>query len=270
MIESLNSGLTGLEAFQNQMDVIGNNIANSNTVGFKTSRADFASTLSDTLVSTGVNPSTIGNGVSTSEVQTLFTQGQLSQTGGPNDLAISGQGFFLVKDAGGTTYATRAGNFQLDSKGNLITATGQNVQGLTSSGAQGNIQITPPSTAAAGTTVSGYTIASNGTVTGTLSDGTTFSAGQITLQNYTNPGALVSQGSNLYTGLAAAGPVATNPAVPGTSGMGTVQSGYVEMSNVDLAGEMTNLITAQRGFEASAKVVTTSDEVLQDVIGLKR
>ena len=270
MIQSLNSGLSGLEAFQNQMAVIGNDISNSNTVGFKSSRTDFASALSQSIGTVGSNGSSIGGGVLTSDVQTLFQQGQLSQTNAPGDLAITGPGFFVVRDPGAPatspSYATRDGEFNLDSSGYIVTNSGQRVQGLaTGATSLSDIKLVPTSGSA---TPSSFTVASDGTITGTFSDGSTSSFGKIALQNFTDPQALTSQGNNLFTITTAAG--AQTAAAPGSPGLGTVQSGYVEMSNVDLAGEMASLITAQRGFEANAKIVTTSDEVLQAVIGLKR
>jgi flagellar hook protein FlgE len=125
-----------------------------------------------------------------------------------------------------------------------------------------------PATAAADATVNSWSIDQSGKVTVTLSDNTQFVRGQVLLQNYSNPGALIKQGANLYVASSAAGPLA-QPTAPGTNGVGAIQSGALEASNVDLTAEMANLITAQRAFQANARVVTTSDEILQEVDNLK-
>ncbi len=118
-------------------------------------------------------------------------------------------------------------------------------------------------------TLQSYTINTNGQITATLSDGTSGVIGQVMLQNFTNPQALVSAGNNLYSYSAAAGPL-TAPVAPNSGGLGQIQSGALESSNVDLATQMSDLITAQRAFEANAKMITTSDEILQDLVNLKR
>ena len=126
-----------------------------------------------------------------------------------------------------------------------------------------------PATAAPGATVSSYTIDSLGQINVTLSDGTTFTRAQIMLQSVQDPQALVNEAGNLYSNIANAGPLSAAVA-PGSSGLGQIQSGYVEISNVDLSQEMANLITAQRGFEANSKVVSTSDELLQTLVNMKQ
>ena len=271
---SLNTALSGLQQFQEQINVIGNNIANVNTTGFKSSRVDFEDAFSQALG--GSSPSNqVGMGVTTGAIQNNFNSGTLNITGMGSDLAISGQGFFVVKDAtDGSQYVTRDGSFQLDANGYLVTNGGQRVQGYSDAGLTtlGDLRIDAtgaPSSAAPGATVKSWSIDSSGKITVMLSDNTQFVRGQVLLQNYSNPGALIKEGANLYSASLAAGPL-SQPAPAQTQGLGVIKSGNLEMSNVDLTAEMVNLITAERAFQANAKVVTTSDEMLQDVNNLKR
>jgi flagellar hook protein FlgE len=275
MLTSLSSAVSGLDSFQQQMDVIGNNIANINTTGFKAGIVQSADSFSDTLAAATANSEQLGTGVYNEAITNNWTEGSVTSTGVTSDLAISGNGFFVVQDPSTKTqYLTQDGAFSVDPNGYLITAGGQQVMGFNNTGLStvGAIQINAsqaPSTAAPGATVSSYAIATNGDVNITLSDGTTFTAGQVTLQSVQDPQALVSQSGNLYTNQAAAGPLAAAVA-PGTSGTGTIQSGALEASNVDLSQEMANLIIAQRGFEANSKIVTTSDELLQTMVNMKQ
>jgi flagellar hook protein FlgE len=148
------------------------------------------------------------------------------------------------------------------------------LQGYSNAGLStlGNIQIDTtgmPATSSPTATMTSYTINGQGVITVNLSDGTSFTRGQVLLQNFTDPQALTSQGNNLYSNMANAGPLATLTA-PGSSSLGTIQSGALELSNVDLSSQMASLITAQRAFEANSKIITTSDELLQDVVNMKR
>jgi flagellar hook protein FlgE len=278
MLLSLESSVSALDQFQQSINVIGNNIANVNTVGFKSSESDFEDTFSQTVGSNATGPMQVGTGVATSTIATDFTQGSIVPTGVPTDMAINDpsggkSGFFLVKDpTTGAEYATRDGEFSVDSNGYLVTSSGMRVQGYTDAGLTtlGDIQINntgAPNGDASG--VASYSFSSNGTVSVELDDGTQFTRGQILLQNFTQPSQLTKVGDNLYSGLTAAGPLAA-PAAADTNGLGTIITGSLEMSNVDLAGQMTNLITTQRAYEANTKVVTTSDEILQDLINMKR
>jgi flagellar hook protein FlgE len=275
MFPSLNTAVSALQQFQNEIDVVGNNMANVNTTGFKDSTVNFADTLSQVVGVTSATISQIGTGVTTDSITSNFNTGNISSTGVASDLAISGSGFFIVRDpVSNTQYLTRAGDFQVDSSGYLVTATGLRVQGYSDAGltTMGDIQINAtgaPATAAAGATVQSYSIGQNGDLTVTLSDGTQFVRGQVLLQNATNPNALQKQGDNLYSSTTAAGVLAA-PVAPESAGLGTIESQSLEMSNVDLTTEMTNLIAAERAFESNAKIITTSDEVLQDLVNLKR
>lgn len=279
MLSSLTSAVSGLDDFQEQMDVIGNNIANVDTTGFKAGVVDFADAFSNTLQapsaasgsSNSANSVQVGTGVEITAINSNWTQGALSTTGVPSDLAISGNGFFMVQDPlTSDQFATRAGDFSVNSAGYLVTDTGEEVLGYNNSGLStiGPIKIQNPNPSSTAT-VSSYSIGGTGQITVNLSDGTTAVCGQVLLQNFQDPGQLVSVGNNLYTNMANAGPLATLTA-PGSSGLGSIQSGALELSNVDLSTEMANLITAQRAFEANSKIVTTSDEILSDVVNMKR
>jgi flagellar hook protein FlgE len=282
MLRSLTSAVSGLENFQEAMDVIGNNISNVNTTGFKSGRTTFADAFSDTLrVSSGGSGTTsgsasiqVGTGVTTTAISNNYTQGPMNRTGVPTDLAISGNGFFMVRDTiSNEQFATRAGDFRIDN-GYLVTNTGERVQGFSDAGlsVRGDIKIDTtgmPATSDPTASIVSYAIDGQGKVNVNLSDGTSFVRGQLLMQNFTDPQALMKQGSNLYSGIASAGPLA-NPSAPGTNGLGVIQSGALELSNVDLSNEMANLIIVQRAFQANSKIITTSDEMLQDLINLKR
>jgi flagellar hook protein FlgE len=270
MLSSLSSGVSGLDNYQQEMDVIGNNIANVNTTAFKAGTVDFADTFSNVLQAGGTSTPSIevGTGVGIDAIDSNWTQGTISSTGVTSNLAISGNGFFEVKDPTTTNvFATRDGTFSVDSNGYLVNATGDRVQG-TSNGTAGDIQINITGSTSTSPMTS-YAIDSSGNITVTQADGTTFTRGQVLMQNFEDPQMLTNQGNNLYSNLAAAGPLSA-AAAPGSSGLGTVQSGALETSNVDLPTEMANLITAQRAFEANSKIITTSNEVLQTVVNMKQ
>lgn len=270
MLSSLSSGVSGLENFQEQMDVIGNNIANINTTAFKAGIVNFADSLSNTVRGgTATSPSEqVGTGVMISSIDNNWATGGITNTGIQSNLAIAGNGFFQVKDpVSGDSYVTQDGTFTVNSSGYLVTANGDYVQGTLASGSTGNLQITPPS----GKSLSSYAIDSQGNITMNLSDGTTASAGQVMLVSVADPQMLVSEGNNLYSNQAAAnGGTAPTLTAPGSSGLGSLTAGAVESSNVDLSNEMANLITAQRAFEANSKIITTGNEVLQTLVQLKQ
>jgi flagellar hook protein FlgE len=284
MIGSLQTGVSGLQHFQEDLEVIGNNIANVNTTGYKSATMQFADTFSQTFGNTGSGSAMqVGTGVASASVESEYTQGTFNPTGIKTNLAISGNGFFVVKDASsGVNFVTRDGGFKLNENGYLVSATGYRVQGYTgtapfsSSSTIGDLQITSASAIAAlnnttspAPTLVDYSIDSAGQINASLSDGTIGVIGQVVLQNFANPQALQKQGNNLFFYTTAAGPLSA-PAAPTSAGLGLIQSGALESSNVDLANQMAAMITAQRAFEANAKIVTTSDEVLQTLVNLKR
>jgi flagellar hook protein FlgE len=271
MLLSLDSGISALGQFQQKLNVIANNIANVETVGYKSASINFADTLSQTL--SGPSPAgtmQIGTGIHTASITNEFTQGATTSTGSPSDLMINGGGFFMVKDSStGNSYVTRDGHFAVDSSGYLINSSGMRVQGYTDGtlSSVGDIQITN-NTGSAGK-VESYSFGTDGKITVKLSDSPNpITRGQILLQDFTSPQQLLKVGNNLYSGLSLAGPLAA-PVAPGSSGLGEVNPG-LEMSNVDLAHELTSLITTQRAYEANSKVITTSDEILQTLVNLKR
>ncbi len=275
LIGSLTSGVSAMSSFSTDLNVIGNNIANVNTVGFKDSKANFADSFSNTLHGNVQ----IGIGVQVSGVTQNFTQGALSTTGVPSDLGISGNGFFVVSNpVDSQQYVTRAGNFSVDSSGYLTTSQGYRVQGLTggtSSAAPssvGDIKLGTPPT---GTQLQSYAIDTKGDLIESYSDGTSATTNQVLLQSFTNPTMLVKQGGNLFSNASAAGPIggATLSAAnnsPGGNGLGALQSGMLELSNVDLTAQMADMITAQRSFQAASRVITVSDSVLEEIVNLKR
>ena len=276
MLSSLSSGVSGLDSFQQDMDVIGNNIANLNTTGFKAGVVDFADAFSNTLQGGRHQHARyiqVGTGVAIAGINSDWNQGAITSTGVSSDLAISGNGFFEVMNP--TTqavYATRDGTFSVNSSGQLVTSNGYIVQGYTDNSLStlGNvtINITGSTSTAA---VSSYTIDSQGQITVTQADGTAFVCGQVLLANVAAPQMLTNEGSNLYGNLAGAngGTAPTLAAPGGTTGVGNVQAGSLESSNVDLSTEMANLITAQQAFDASSKMISTSNEVLETVVNMK-
>jgi len=283
MIRSLISGVSGMQQFQEEIDVIGNNIANVNTTAFKSSRATFADALSQTYQAgsaargTASNTASmqVGTGVKVNAIRSDFNQGTMARTEVGTDLFISGSGYFMVRDPlNDLQYVTRAGDFQLDNTGRLVTAGGMRVQGFSDAAlaTRGDITIDPtgaPATAAPGANVESFRIDKEGYVRVRLSDQTEFVRGQVLLQNFRDPQALVKEGGNLYSNMAVAGPLAAS-AGPGTLGLGKIEAGALELSNVNLAEEFTGLITTQRAFQASARIISTSDDMLQELVNLKR
>ncbi|MGN6244338.1 MAG: flagellar hook protein FlgE [Motilibacteraceae bacterium] len=397
MLRSLFSGISGLRQHQTMMDVTGNNIANVNTVGFKSSQTVFEDTLSQLLKGAGApqaglggtNPAQVGLGVRLAGVNTNFGQGAAQTTGRTTDLMIQGDGFFTVRQGAEDLY-TRAGAFNFDSDGRLVSPEGAVVQGWTAANGvintnaaagdvrlpigtllaptptqngavggnlpagatspivssitvydpQGNshdlsYQFTPPVAPAtdwslatsldggafsAGTAlafdsagklttaspsavtvpwgsvsldISGlsnyggantvaalsqdgssmgslqaFSLSPDGTLVGVFSNGLKQPLAQIALASFNNPPGLEKVGSSMYRNTVNSGTAQLGTA--GSGGRGLLSSGTLEMSNVDLAQEFTNLIVAQRGFQANSRVITASDEILQDLVNMKR
>lgn len=257
-MRSLSIAATGMLAQQLNVEVISNNIANMNTTGFKRQRAEFqdllyqtvervGSTSSDsgTIVPAGVQ---IGLGVKAAAVYNIAEQGSLASTSNPLDLAISGAGYFQIERPNGGTAYTRAGSFQLSPTGEIVTVDG--------------FKITPSITVPANAIR--VTINPSGQVLVQLPDVIAESnVGQFQLANFANPAGLDPQGDNLFLETPASG--SANTGVPGANGLGSVQQGFVETSNVNTVTEITNLITAQRAYEMNSKVIQTSDEMLSTI-----
>ncbi|HEY8964861.1 MAG TPA: flagellar hook-basal body complex protein [Candidatus Methylacidiphilales bacterium] len=303
MVRSLFSAVSGLVNHQTAMDVIGNNIANVDTAGFKASTAQFGQAFSQNARL--ANSSTpigldIGLGSRVEGTSTDYSQGAFQRTDVPSDVGISGQGFFTVNTAttasAGSTVYTRAGNFVVDVDGYLRTADGYYVQGYTGTGATGNgfssslgstfVSTTAPSTSVAqsslsniriptsmfdsttGTTlqVSQYNIGTNGAITVTDSAGGSQVVGYLTLANVQNENGLSDQGQGYYTTTAASGTPSFYAADTGP--VGATQSGALELSNSDVATQFSNMIVIQRGYDANAKVITTSSQMLQTAVNM--
>ncbi|WP_411346113.1 flagellar basal body rod protein FlgG [Paenibacillus sp. WLX1005] len=272
MLRSMYSGVSGMKGFQTKLDVIGNNIANVNTTGFKSSRVMFQDILSQTTkgvtapvegTSGGVNAQQVGLGSTVSSIDTLHLAGSAQTTNNPTDLRIDGDGFFAVKlsEDQETPYLTRAGDFHVDASRQLVTSDGAFV--VDSGGAP--IQISEDAVS--------FSIQQNGTLLYTLADGTTEDGPQLGIAKVTNPEGLEKIGGSLYRVTPNAitdGAIELTTANDAETGTGAIVAGQLEMSNVDLTGEFTEMITAQRGFQANSRIITTSDEILQEVVNLKR
>lgn len=307
MIRSLYAGVSGMRNNQTKMDVIGNNIANVNTTGFKSGRVRFQDMLSQTIASAqsptdnslgGVNPQQIGLGVKVGSIDTIMTGGALQPTNRDLDFAIEGEGFFVVSQDSNADMKlfTRDGAFYRDYEGNLVNAGGYRVLGYVPTGY--NPSATPPDdniykspdtvgaidvNAAAMAPLSipntiriggvdlsleTFSIDGSGQIIGVFSDGNPYLLGQLALGKFKNAEGLEKAGNNNYS-------ASNNSGAPvfGTAnedGNGTVRQGVIEMSNVDLANEFTEMIITSRSYQANSRTITTSDEMLQELINLKR
>jgi len=257
MLRSLGISATGLDAEQKSLDVISNNIANAGTTGFKKSRPVFQDLMYQAERQVGSQSSDatrlpsglqVGTGVRLTATERIHSQGTLTKTDNPTDIAISGQGFFQVLLPDGTTAYTRDGSFQRDRDGQLVTASGYPVQPA----------VTIPQNATS------FTVAQNGIVSVTQGNSaTSVQVGQLQLAMFMNPAGLQSRGDNLYIETDASGaPAQTNP---GLNGAGDLTQGYTESSNVNVVEEMVNLIQAQRLYELDSKAMTTEDQMLQKI-----
>ena len=257
MNSALWAAKTGLDAQQTQMTVVSNNLANVNTTGFKKDRAVFedlmyqnlrqvgASTSQDTQAPSGLN---LGTGVRVVATEKVYTQGSFNQTGNALDVAISGRGFFQVALPDGSMAYTRDGSFQLNSQGQMVTASGYAVQPSISipQGAQS------------------ISIGADGTVSATLAgESAPTQVGSLQLADFINPAGLQPRGENLLTESAASG--AAQLSTPGLSGLGGLQQGAVESSNVNVVEEMVNMIQTQRAYEMNTKAISATDQMLQFV-----
>jgi flagellar hook protein FlgE len=286
------------------LDVVGNNIANVNTYGYKGSTTAFKTLLTQTMQGAGAPSPTLGGtnfqqvglGMTIDSITQQFTQGALQTTGVQTDLAIQGDGFFNVTNdlagiAAGTpsTFYTRAGNFKFDAAGTLVTSDGFHVMGWSDDDAatagfqlditnpMGSIQLPTDPIASPTAVYSNVIIGSDGSVSGIFSDpsnaanplnGTRVVVGMIGMSRFSNASGLEQTGNNRWQESLNSGVPVDD--VSQANGMGQLSVGYLEMSNVDLATEFTEMIKAQRGFQANSRVITTSDEILQELVNLKR
>jgi flagellar basal-body rod protein FlgG len=261
MMRALYTAASGMEALQYDMDTISNNLANVNTTGFRRNVARFQDLVYQemhapgTPVGASVVPvgQDVGLGVKVGSSEKIFSQGNLEQTGNPLDLAVEGDGFFQVTMPDGTIAYTRDGSFKEDANGALVTADGYFLQP----------QITVPQNAQA------IQVGTDGTVTALVPGSTQpQQLGQIQVARFVNPAGLSPVGGhNLYTQTGASG--APVVAQPGTNGAGSLQSGYLENSNVQVVQEIVNMIVAQRAFEANSKAISTADQMLLTAVQMK-
>lgn len=331
MLRSMYSGISGLKNFQTKLDVIGNNISNVNTHGFKKGRVVFKDLISQTQAGAsgasatrgGVNAKQIGLGSQLAAIDTIHGTGALQSTGRTLDLAISGEGFFMVADATNfvdadntvappvpasadgfaNTQYTRAGNFYMDKNGFLVNSDGKYLVGFAAdvtlydaidptakpgSGFDANKptiaagenlmdpttgELTPAGATTASpiripTTAQSMSISQDGTISFVDSAGDLQYAGTVVLSKFSNASGLEKVGSNYYQTTQNSGEVYSQLATQ--DGIGNLNSGFLEMSNVDLSEEFTEMIVAQRGFQANSRIITTSDEILQELVNLKR
>ena len=266
MLRSMYSGISGMKNFQTKLDVIGNNIANVNTSGFKKGRVTFQDMMVQTTRPTqpatatrgGINAAQVGLGSQLGSIDNIHTQGFRQTTNNPLDFAIEGDGMFVLE--GGNTdeqFFTRAGNFYLDAEGSIVNSQGYYLQGL-------NGSITIPDNARS------FSVLKDGTVNYIDENGDQQTVDQIALANFSNPEGLEKIGNSLYVETDNAGRIGNLLAPESTDLSCSIMSGALEMSNVDLAEEFTEMITAQRGFQANTRIITTSDQILEELVNLKR
>jgi len=254
-MEALWVAKTGLDAQQTRMSVVSNNLANVNTTGFKRGRAVFEDLLYQNVVQAGGATSqntesptglATGTGVRVVATEKTFTQGSAQQTGNALDVLIQGRGFFQVLQPDGTLAYTRDGSFKIDSEGRLVNASGYEIQP----------SVTIPADAQS------VTIGLDGTIQATLAGTTTpTSLGTLQLADFINPAGLQPKGQNLYMETAASG--SPQVANPGLQGLGTLEQGSLEGSNVNVVEELVSMIETQRAYEMNSKAIATSDQMLQ-------
>lgn len=322
MLRSLYAGVSGMRSFQTKMDVISNNIANVNTTGFKSGRVKFQDMLSQTVANAqgptanglgGVNPQQVGLGVKVGSIDTIMTGGALQPTNRDLDFAMEGEGFFVVRDAGGNNFYTRDGAFFTDHEGNLVNASGLRVMGYGVDGVDelddktfaaiklqkadgtepdkanvngglkklkiykwvddktGKPFTTKPPAGTDAYELQDFAIDATGKIIGVYSKdqkSITVILGYLAVSKFNNPEGLEKAGNNNYV-------ESNNSGIPenglaGAAGFGYIRQGFLEMSNVDLANEFTEMIVTSRAYQANSRSITTSDEMLMELINLKR
>ncbi|MFT4552148.1 MAG: flagellar basal-body rod protein FlgG [Chlamydiales bacterium] len=261
MIRSLWTASTGMKAQMTNLDVIANNMANVNTVGFKKSRADFQDLLYQTMKSPGeatgpesIHPvgQQVGVGTKLSGITKQFTIGSLTQTERDLDVAIAGQGFFQVQGPGGNVLYSRDGALKVSNQGTIVNSDGLAMVDLG----------TVPSNARA------VNFSPTGEVSYVDDTGAATTIGTLQLAMFLNPSGLSAQGSNLYTESPASGTATLS--TPGSDASGTIQQHFLELSNVSVVEEMVNMISAQRAYEINSKVIKATDEMLSAATQLAR
>lgn len=304
MLRSLYSGVSGMRGFQTKMDVIANNISNANTTAFKASRSRFQDVISQTTASAqgpsttglgGINAKQIGLGMKVGSIDAIMTGGSLQPTNRELDFAIEREGFFIVSpnhnedgdNDNRVVYYTRDGGFYKDNAGNLVNANGEKVLGLVFdadttledfdaedgvinneselAGLKIPDNLDPDDPESPG--LESWSVDGTGLVTAIYGE-EIYVLGKLGLARFSNPEGLAKVGSNNYQVTNNSGEALWGSA--GTSGYGNIRQGFLEMSNVDLANEFTEMIIASRAYSANSRSITTSDEMLQELINLKR
>ena len=293
MLRSMYSGISGMKSNQTKMDVVGNNVANVETTAYKKTSTRFSDALYQSSIYAsaptgtvgGINPGKVGIGTKVSGIFTNMVQGSIQTTGRNTDLAIDGDGFFKIQISKDNYAYTRDGSFSLDANGSLVTSQGYYVMNNDLNNPQPikipkEVDVTTTDGNGATSTetkrVLSFNISTDGSISYLLEDGTKYPLTDETgaviagtqqtlgLVVFKNPEGLESQGGNLYKASANSGePIAS-------SVMGSINQGAIEMSNVDLSEEFTEMIVTTRAFQAASKVITTSDELLQEIVNLKR
>jgi flagellar basal-body rod protein FlgG len=258
MIRALYTAASGMSAQQLNLDTIANNLANSSTTGFRQLRLEFEDMVYQNMVTPGAAQSQstvsaglqVGLGTKSAATEVIMTQGSLNQTSNPLDVAIQGTGFFQVQRPDGTIAYTRAGQFQMNNQGTITTVDGDPIIPT----------ITVPANAVPPVTITQYGVV-NATLPGQQNPS---QLGQLQLATFPNPGGLESMGGNLLKSTLSSGdPVLGNPG--GTEGMGTLQQGYLENSNVDVVTEFVQMVLAQRAYESNSKVIKAADDMYSQV-----
>jgi flagellar hook protein FlgE len=304
MLKSLYAGVSGMKGFQTKLDTIGNNVANVNTVGFKKSRVVFQDIINQNLSGAtapsgqvgGINPKQVGLGTKVASIDTIHTPGSPMTTNVGTDLAVDGDAFFVVGDPNGTQFLTRAGNFSRDANGTLVNSNGEPVLGVVKDSAGTavpvKINITEDGSTDPKLKFTSFSIDAHGYINVVREDGKSGELAYNSDSGYylsddtaspapdpnekisiattvvTNPGGLSKAGNTLFEETPNSG--ARNFGRIEDNKGGNIISGTLEMSNVDLTEEFTEMIVAQRGFQANAKTITTSDTILDELINLKR
>lgn len=260
MIRALFTSATGMAAQQLDQDIVANNLANVNTVGFKKSRADFLDLMYQISTKSGSQTTQgsqlpvgieIGMGVKPMSTQKIFTQGDYQQTGNQFDLAIEKDGFFQF-DNNGTTVYSRAGSLKINKEGALVNSEG--------------LKLVPSITIPQGSV--SFTVDAGGTWTAMDSSGASLGTGRMQLASFINPAGLTSLGRNLYEKTESSGDAIVGN--PGENGIGTISQFYLEMSNVNVVDEMVRMIVGQRAYEINSKSIQTADNMLSIINNLKR
>jgi flagellar hook protein FlgE len=290
MMSGMYAAISGLDAHQTMLDVTANNLANVDTIGYKAQSAQFSDELSQLIAagtsangySAGTNPLQVGLGTQVGSIDNVMTAGGVESTGNATDVAIQGNGWLRVANGNvstspptfDATQYTRAGDLTFNSNGYLCTQTGQYVQGYgatlnagtgtysanVAGGANNPIVVPPGST--------NVTIGPDGSVNYQNASGTTVTAGYISLATFSNQAGLQRDGGSLWSATAASG--AETAGQPGTGTYGQTISGELEQSNVDMGTEFTNMIEAERGYQANASTITTADQMMQTVVQMKQ